>query len=148
MKQPTENAVLKALLVFGYVVHALKKPVTWLAVLLAASAWWVAQQYRAAQIESSRLPPVTFTPPAPRAGGEKLPVEVEPEEVDPKEEPSVVPSQVLETAVGRFHRDHRRPPIDFEELESARYIVGVPRPPEGMRYQLDLRRMKLRLVRR
>jgi hypothetical protein len=148
MKQPAANALLKSLLALGYVGVVLRKPLTWLVLLVALVLWWTLRQHREAQREASRPPPVEFAaaqPKSPPAETPKEPGETEDEGM--KEEPAVIPSPVLETAVGRFHRDHRRVPKDFEELQEGRYIAGVPKPPPGMRYQLDLRRMKLRLVR-
>lgn len=151
----------------GHALQALKKPTTWAVIVVIAGIWWWKSERTESAKSVNQHPPIEFAPLV-ATGGTATPagtpadatsgVKASPDDdeladaiasgiTDPEKLP-VMSSRKLEVAVGRFHKDNLRLPNDADELIAKKYLVGVPPPPEGKRYVLDLSPIQMRLVKR
>jgi hypothetical protein len=59
---------------------------------------------------------------------------------------SVIRGDVLEQAVTKYYVLKGRMPRTWEELDAEGIVADIPRPPQGMAYELDVTAMRLRVI--
>lgn len=89
--------------------------------LLAAAAWGAHSLHSAGK--NRWLRPLTHEPPPPGA--------------------SVLSRKLLEEVVTQFYVKHGRLPAKWTEIEAQALIQGMPAPPDGTAYRLDVTQMEL-----